>query len=206
MPTLLCINGSLRGAQGNTAHLLEAAAGHAAGHTVRHVVLAEYRDTAEALLEQVAGADAFLVGSGVYWGSYGSPLQRFIEVMTAYETTPAFFGKPAGAVLSMDSVGGTDVAARLLGVLNLFGCAVPPLGCVVLSRLGHAPSAAGARTRDVWGADDLRVLVGNLLRAAAAPVPWERWEVHPTAPVTGPYPAAGPLHIDAPAWVMGSER
>src|SRR4051812_16936313 len=102
MSTLLCINGSLRGAQGNTARLLAAAAGHAAGHTVRHLVLAEYRDTAEALLEEVAGADAFLFGSGVYWGAYGSPLQRFIEVMTAYETTPVFFGKPAGAVLSMD--------------------------------------------------------------------------------------------------------
>ena len=201
MPTLLCINGSLRGALGNTARLLEIAAGHAAGHTVRHLVLAAYRDSSEALLEEVAGADAFLVGSGVYWGAYGSPLQRFIEVMTAYETTPVFFGKPAGAVLSMDSVGGTDVAARLLGVLNLFGCAVPPLGCVVLSRLGQHDAPAGTRARDVWGLDDLRVLVGNLLRATGARVNWERWEVQPTAPVTGPYPAAGPLHIDGAAWV-----
>ncbi|RYF05960.1 MAG: NADPH-dependent oxidoreductase, partial [Deltaproteobacteria bacterium] len=120
LPHILVLNGSLRGPAGNTAHLLAQASRCVQGRAhVSQVCLADFAGSTASLLALVRRADALLFGSGVYWNSYGSPLQRFLEVATAWETSDVFLGKPAAVVLTMDSVGGMEVAARLLGVLNL---------------------------------------------------------------------------------------
>jgi len=136
-----------------------------------------------------------LIGSGVYWGSWGSPLQRFLEVTSSYELSTCFLGKPAGAVISADSVGGLDVAQRLLGTFSLLGCLLPPLSSVVLSRAACAATAADPdANRDVWQREDLEVVVQNLVLARSlASAPWATWPVRQLMHVSGAYPASGSL-------------
>ena len=192
----MLLNGSLRGTDGNTARLLQRAA-LALPVTWRAdaLCLAEYAGTVEALAERLLSADAFLIGSGVYWGSWGSPLQRFLEVITSYELSKCFLGKPAGAVISADSVGGLDVAQRLLGAFSLLGCLLPPLSSVVLSRAACAATAADPEAnRDVWQREDLEVVVQNLVLAQGlTSAPWATWPVRKLMHVAGAYPAYGAL-------------
>ncbi len=193
---LLLLNGSLRGSAGNTARLLQHAGKSLDPDWQTDALpLAEYTGSVEALALRLQAADAILIGSGVYWGSWGSPLQRFLEVMTAYELSPCFLGKPAGAVISADSVGGLDVAQRLLGAFSLLGCVVPPLATVVVSRVASAAAQNEPEANDdVWQADDLAVLVRNLsLASAFASTPWATWPVRHVPRVTGPYPSHGVL-------------
>ncbi|MEO6599324.1 MAG: NAD(P)H-dependent oxidoreductase, partial [Polyangiaceae bacterium] len=71
---LLLLNGSLRGADGNTSALLKIAAlSLEPGWQTDTLTLADYSGRIEALAERLDTADAFLIGSGVYWGSWGSP-------------------------------------------------------------------------------------------------------------------------------------
>jgi len=193
---LLLLNGSLRGSDGNTARFLRrAASGLPAEWQADSLCLADYGGTVEALAERLSRADAFLIGSGVYWGSWGSPLQRFMEVMTSYELSPCFLGKPAGALISADSVGGLDVAQRLLGAFSLLGCLLPPLASVVLSRAACAATLADPEANaDVWQVDDIDVVVNNLVRARAfAETAWCTWPVRKLGRIEGDYPTHGPL-------------
>ncbi len=125
MATLLFVNGSVRGDSGNTAALgREVIRLLPEGTQADELVLASYSGTVEALVERVERADALLFGTGVYWGSWGSPLQRFLEVMTAYELESCFLGKPVGAVVTSDSVGGLDrraASARIALLVRLLG-------------------------------------------------------------------------------------
>ena len=193
---LLLLNGSLRGTEGNTARLLQRAAQSLpSSWQADALCLADYRGTVEALADRLSSADAFLIGSGVYWGSWGSPLQRFLEVISSYELSSCFLGKPAGALISADSVGGLDVAQRLLGAFSLLGCLLPPLSSVVLSRAACAATAADPEANaDVWQLEDVDVVLQNLLLARAfAETAWSTWPVRKLARIEGDYPAHGPL-------------
>ncbi len=195
---LLLLNGSLRGTTGNTAALLERARSFLAAEWQAHTLcLADYAGSVQGLVEQLSSADAFLIGSGVYWGSWGSPLQRFLEVMSAYELSACFLGKPAGAVISADSVGGLDVAQRVLGAFSLLGCLLPPLCSVVVSRAACAASDADPEANaDVWQIDDLEVVVRNLALAQhSRTTPWATWPVRKLARVEGAYPTHGALSL-----------
>lgn len=194
---LLLLNGSLRGSDGNTARLLQRASDMLPPDWQADTLcLADYRGTVQALAERLTSAHAFLIGSGVYWGSWASPLQRFLEVMSSFELSPCFLGKPAGALISADSVGGLDVAQRLLGAFSLLGCLVPPLSSVVLSRAACAATAADPEANaDVWQFDDIEVVVNNLVVAKTLTrAAWSTWPVRKLARVEGDYPAQGPLH------------
>lgn len=193
---ILYVNGSLRGTAGNTGALW----GHVQarlppGASASALVLADYSGSIEELVEAFTRADAFLFATGVYWGSWGSPLQRLLEVLTAYELAPCFLGKPVAAAITADSVGGLDVAQRLLGSLGLMGCIVPPLASLVLSRVGSTATASDPEANeDVWQLDDLGVVLENLVAAQAArAIPWRTWPVRRLTGVRGPYPASGAL-------------
>jgi NAD(P)H-dependent FMN reductase len=193
---LLLLNGSVRGSEGNSARLLaRAERSLPQGWQGDTVTLAEYTGTVEALADRLTGADALLIASGVYWGSWGSPLQRFLEVIGAYELSPCFLGKPVGAAMSADSVGGLDVAQRLLGVFSLLGCIVPPLSTLVVSRVGKSASESNrTANEDVWQVADLDVVVKNVtLARGVLPSSWATWPVRELARVSGPYPACGVL-------------
>jgi len=199
MRRLLIINGAVRGSGGNTSRVLAGArAKLAADLEVREVVLAEYTGTVEDMARELAEADALLFATGVYWGSWGSPMQRFLEVMTWLEGSETLVGKPVGVVVTMDSVGGQDVAQRLLGVLATLGCLVPPMPMVVVSRVGTLVSGTPGN-EDVWHVDDIQGLVENLrIATTARSLPWKQWAFERTVVPTGAYPASGPLDLGLP--------
>ncbi len=194
----LLVNGAVR-ADGNTAALLRRARGALSEHDVDELVLCDFAGTVEDVVARVDAADALVFGSGVYWGSWGSPLQRFLEVMTGHELTSTFVGKPAGALLSMDSVGGFDVAARLLFSLSCLGCLVPPAAAVILSRTGNAAAANPATAdefKDVWQLDDVDTLCANLVVAGGVDrAAWQAWPISRTTSPTGRWPAGGGLDL-----------
>jgi hypothetical protein len=199
------LDGSLRPGNGNTARALSRVCDALGPRiSVDRVPLALYGGTVREMAERLRSADAFLVGTGTYWGSWSSPLQRFFEVMTAHEATDVFVGKPASAVVTMDATGGAEVASRLVATLACWGCLVPPFGWMALSRVALELEATDrSATTDVWGWADLDVLGANLVTAAeeAAKVPhdaWRVWSVDATEPVDGVWPATGELPPAAP--------
>lgn len=205
---ILLINGSIRGDIGNS--------GKVAAYAIDYfnkqgsIIATTLTLTSEmpaiadvyALLEQ---QDALLVITGNYWNNYGSPLQRFIEVFTAYENTPCFFGKPVACVVSMDSVGGTDIAARIHSVFSGLGCWSPPCSTLVLSRVGQEAIAASKgidddANEDVWHLEDMDTVLKNLLASTGIKAEWEHWP-HVQLKAEGQWPRQGNLDMDSPKFL-----
>ena len=203
-PHLLILNGALRGAAGNSGWLCAEAARLVDGKaTVRTIHIAEgglALDDLDAALRQ---ADAILLATGTYWHSWGSPLQRLIEVLTPLENDPALFGKPVGALVTMDSVGGAELCARLLSVFQQLGCMVPPCSSLVLSRLAVTATHGGAddpHDDDLWQLGDLPIVLYNLL-APAQGLPYRAWPARQFTRLVGDFPAAGPLDLGSPRFL-----
>ncbi|RFM33497.1 NAD(P)H-dependent oxidoreductase [Chitinophaga silvisoli] len=203
---ILVLNGSLRGNTGNSAVL----ANHAVtllGQQATMLTLSDQLPGIREVYDLLASCDGILVVSGVYWNNWSSPLQRFIEVVSAFENTPAFFGKPVACAVSMDSVGGIEVAARLHAVFSGLGCWSPPCATVVVSRTGQEAIAASAGmdddpNEDVWRMDDLSIVVHNLVTAAAMPRDnWKAWPHSALHIPDGPWPANGALDLESPKFL-----
>lgn len=206
---ILIINGSLRGAAGNSGAVAKQAAQMLNGlqQPSTGLTLTDPLPTIREVYELLAGCDGFLVITGVYWNNWSSPLQRFIEVTTAFENTPAFFGKPVACAVTMDSVGGIEVAARLQAVFGGLGCWSPPCSTVVLSRTGQeaidaSTSGEDDPNNDVWRIDDLQIVLQNLTTAAAMPRHnWVAWPHTELKIPDGPWPGEGPLDLGTPKFL-----
>jgi chromate reductase len=205
------INGSLRGGAGNSGALSTHAAQVLVNELKQQVTMLTLTDPQPGIREVydlLAACDGFLVVTGVYWNNWSSALQRFIEVATAFENTPAFFGKPVACAVTMDSVGGIEVAARLQAVFGGLGCWSPPCSTVVLSRTGQEAMAASAGLKDdpnedVWRMEDLSVVLQNLVTAAA--MPHKNWVAWPHTELTipdGPWPGTGLLDMGTPKFLL----
>jgi NAD(P)H-dependent FMN reductase len=203
---VLIINGSIRGMEGNSGkialkalHYLNAQE-HISATVLTLTDEMPAIEDVSSLLEEHAG---FLIVTGNYWNSHGSVLQRFIEVFTAFEHTSCFFGKPVACAVSMDSVGGMEIAARLHGIFSGLGCWSPPCSTIVLSRVGLEAIAASEGkaddpNEDVWRLDDLNVVLQNLVAACSTKASWLSWP-HVRLKAEGPWPVQGMLD-------MGSNR
>ncbi|UPK72065.1 NAD(P)H-dependent oxidoreductase [Chitinophaga filiformis] len=207
---ILIINGSLRGTAGNSGAVAKQAAQVLINDLqleVAHLTLTDPLPTIREVYDLLTICDGFLVITGVYWNNWSSPLQQFIEVSTAFENTPAFFGKPLACAVTMDSVGGIEVAARLQAVFGGLGCWSPPCSVIVLSRTGQEAMAASAGQQDdlnedVWRMADLSIVLRNL--ATAAGMPRNNWIAWPHAELTvpdGPWPGKGPLDMGSPKFL-----
>lgn len=183
-PRVLLLNASAAGATGNSARLLAKLRGRLAGRAeLAEAALAGEgaRDFA-ALTPVLREADALVIATGTHWDSWSSPLQKFLEDATPSEATALWMGKSVAVVVSEHSTGGKGVLSRLQGVLATFGCEIPPLSGLVISRSGqiarrHSPAEAG----DFWSEEDLAVVAHNLLAAAARPrADWRAWPVDRT--------------------------
>ncbi len=214
LPSVLLLNGSLRGPAGNTGWLMDEAARRLEGRArCDRVDLADPMVEMEPLAALLRRADALVVGTGVYWHGWGSPLQRFLEALTPFENTDLFFAKPISALITMDSVGGAELCARLLGVFNQFGCRVPPCTSLVLSRVAveaaavsrAGPSGAHDPNDDVWQIEDLDVVLDNLL-AEAEGRPLRPWPFRPLIAPRGAYPAQGRLDLGSPRFLPPGMR
>ena len=207
---ILIINGSLRGTTGNSGALVKQAAHILMNELKLQATLLTLTDPQPMIREVydlLAGCDGFLVVTGVYWNNWSSPLQRFIEVTTAFENTPAFFGKPVACAVTIDSVGGIEVAARLQAVFGGLGCWSPPCSTIVLSRTGKEAMAASAGqeddpNKDVWRMDDLPIVLQNLATAAAMPRNnWIAWPHTELIIPDGPWPNEGLLNMGSPKFL-----
>ena len=186
LPTVLFVNGSLGGEGGNagifSAKLKERFFGRA---EVRELVLRDeiFSLGAEGFAKiekQVAAAQGLVFVTGTYWDSWGSPLQRFLELATGSEASAAWLGKPAAVLVTMHSVGGKGILSRLQGVLNTFGCLIPPMCGVVYSLANQEALRQGLDAEfaaDLWGPEDLEPLAHNLLTAIGTSAKWRAWPV-----------------------------
>jgi NAD(P)H-dependent FMN reductase len=200
MIRLIVLDGSLR-PNGNTARALDAACAQLETHAfVDRIVLSGYSGTVYEIADRLRRADGFLVGTGTYWSSWGSPIQCFLELMTSYEATDVFVGKPSSVLVTMDATGGSEVAARLAATFVCLGCFAPPFGWMALSRIGVELGALRpAAVSDVWTHADIAVLIENLVVAARAPrLPYRAWSIDRAVPLDRPWPPTSPLDPAAP--------
>ena len=133
--------------------------------------LSEPKPDIKKVYDLLSESDGFLIVTGTYWNNWSSSLQRFIEVITTFENTPALFGKPIACAVSVDSVGGADVAARIHAVFSGLGCWSPPCSTLVVSRIGQEAVAASKGkmndpNEDVWRVEDIEIVLQNLVTAS----------------------------------------
>lgn len=178
MPHVVIFNGSLSGVQGNTAVLLAEAELFLtrAGATVTYIDL--NRDPSlQRVLAEAEKADAFLFGTGTYWDSWGSPMQKFLEETAATEGEDVWLGKPAGILVTAHAVGGKGVLSRLMGILNVYGMAFPPFAGMCYTYVNHhaLPSAPEGLVAELWKFEDVRVVCANLLEYLRGGNQWQSW-------------------------------
>ncbi len=206
---ILIVNGSVRGNLGNSAAIAEKAADIINQSNKGKATILTLTNPMPGIIqvqELLLAHDAFLIISGVYWNNWGSPLQKFIEVFTSCENTPVFWGKPVGCIVSMDSVGGVEVAGRLHAVFSGLGCWSPPCTTLVLSRVGQEAIEASKGldddpNEDVWRLDDMEVVIENLLRATTLDCEWKAWPHVAYKLTDAPWPTTGPLDIGGPKFI-----
>lgn len=182
MPHVLIINGSIRGAVGNTAFYLRQTASLLADRAETLILNLAESDIQEAV-RLTCEADAVIFGTGTYWDNWGSPFQEYLEFLADLEGADRLVGKPAGVVVTMDSAGGEGLLFRLQGVLLSLGFLVPPFSGLVLSRVGAIAVEAELPEGfdppdDVWRSSDLSVVVDNVLLAMErGRLPWVVWDM-----------------------------
>lgn len=182
---ILIINGSLRGEVGDGFRLAMKAHEYARRHEgidASIYSLTAPKSTTKELCELLESADGFVVISGTYWNNISSLLQRFAEVCTAFENSPAFFGKPVAALVTMDSVGGVEVVNKIHHIFQGLGCWSPPCSSVVVSRIGEKAlqdsiAINSDENDDVWRIEDIEITIQNLITAITFPrTEWKCWK------------------------------
>lgn len=207
--SILIINGSLRGKSGNTAVVAEKAAAIIRSHpdvSATVLTLTDPMPDIATVMSLVSAHNGLLVLSGIYWNNWSSPLQRFIEVATAFEQTPVFFGKPVACAVSMDSVGGMEVAGRLHAAFSGLGCWSPPCSTLVISRVGqeainHSADTQNNPNEDVWQLDDLETVIENLVIATRIKTLWKSWPHVGYKIDNNPWPETGTLDLGSPKYL-----
>lgn len=178
MPHIAIFNGSPSGVSGNTAVLLGAAEEWLgrSGTTVSYIDLCR-EPSLERIIEEARKSDGFIFGTGTYWDSWGSPMQRFFEETAATEGEEYWVGKPAAALVTAHAVGGKSVLSRLFGVLNVYGMLIPPLAGLCYTYVNHhaLPTAPEGLKAELWKFSDVEVVCHNLLEAVRGGTDWRSW-------------------------------
>ena len=180
MATILIIDGSLGGSTGNTAELLAVAEDRfRLDANVNYLELCR-EPGLQRILKLVEESDAFLFGTGTYWDSWGSPMQRFLEMTAHTEAQKLWVGKPAGAIVTAHAFGGKGVLSRLFGVLNIYGMLLPPHAGMVYTFAGHvAQQLAPEHLRnELWKTTDVSVVCDNILEALLGGKHWKTWSTN----------------------------
>lgn len=181
MANILIINGSISGSSGNTAELLamaEEKLTEEGVNTVEYLELA--RDPSlDRILEAASKADAFIFGTGTYWDSWGSPLQKFFEITSSTEGDSYWMGKPASAIVTAHAVGAKGILSRLFGVLNVYGMMIPPLAGFAFTFVNHVALSNNVAPeelqKELWSSDDVEIICHNLIEAVNRTNNWKQW-------------------------------
>jgi chromate reductase len=133
------------------------------------------RDAVEAALWR---ADRVVFVTGTYWGGFSSLLQRLFEELTPAEGGALWLGKPVAALVTAHQVGGQAVLWRLQGIASSWGCLVPPMSGVVITKVTeHLRERAPQLCHDTWGLEDIDTALHNLLAAPRQTSQYQAWEV-----------------------------
>jgi len=165
----LILNAGLAGSDGNSHVIAEHAAAALRRRAVAHELVV-LKNAAPGEVQAALGrAERLVFVSGTYWGGFSSLLQQLFEELTASEGGPLWLGKPASVLVSAHQVGAQSVLWRLQGLLVTFGCAIPPMSGVVISKVGEQlRQRAPELCQDVWGLSDVETALHNLLATAAS--------------------------------------
>ncbi len=177
MAHVLIINGSISGIAGNTAELLGLAEERFSKEaSVSYLELC--RDPSlERILDEAKKADAFLFGTGTYWDSWGSPLQKFFEITSSTEGDPCWLGKPTGAIVTAHAVGAKGILSRLFGIFNVYGMLIPPLAGFAYTYVNHVAMAHAPDDlkKELWTSGDVDIVCHNILEAVRGGKQWKQW-------------------------------
>jgi len=152
--SVIVINASSSGAEGNTELILKKISNDL---NCEHVYL---KDNSYAeLREKIKNPKGIILGTGNYWSNYSHYMQKFLEDATGDELSDVFLGKPVALIVTSQSTGGMSVISNLMTTLNLLGCVIPPLSCIVYSQSIH-----GSENKEFWKIDDYKVVLHNFLQ------------------------------------------
>ena len=201
---ILIINASIRGQEGNSYQIALMSKNYIEKNNLSDVEIYDItnpKSTIDEVYNLIKKNDAFLIISGTYWNNIGSSLQRFIEVCTPFENSDAFFGKPLSTIISMDSVGGIEVANKIISAFSGLGCWIPPCSTIVLSRLGQEATKDDTN-KDVWRLDDIEILIDNLSIACKIDNKnWKAWPVDQLNLENKNWPENGVLNLNSPKFI-----
>lgn len=182
-PVITIVNGSLGGRTGNTNNLIQKIKKIIRKKDekakINLVHLSPHFDWLK-VRRNIKSSNILIFCTGTYWDSWGSPMQQLFEKMTQIEGKKHLLGKPAGAIVTMHSVGGKEVCSRILGNLVSLGCSVPPFAGFAYSyadHVAHKNRTSGNRLLDdVWHIKDLEAFVHNLFEAHYGTNEWIVWD------------------------------
>jgi len=182
MGRVAVINGSIAGEAGSTAVVLSRLCPYLiSSYEIDEIVLKNDTDY-DKHIRTITAAKGVVIGTGTYWDTWGSPLQAFLEAVTETEGSATWLGKPLSVIVTMHSVGGKGVLSRLQGVMNTFGCTIPPMSGLLYSHVSHRLLQAmndetAEMVDDVWSLDDLEVIAHNLKVAMEGVGEYRSWPV-----------------------------
>jgi len=181
--TLTIINGSIGGKNGNTSSLIKKIKRkiNKIDPVIKIKILHLHKDFYWPKVRSfIKESDALIFCTGTYWDSWGSPMQQLFEKMTEIEGKQHLLGKPAGAIVTMHSVGGKEIASRMQGVLCSMGCVLPPFSAFAYSyadHIAHQSRFTGKKLLDdVWHIEDLHALLWNIIEYAKGNKDWKVWD------------------------------
>lgn len=182
LPRILLVNAALNGGQGNTAVLLDRARMELNGRAEIAEVMLASTPSYDRIRPELARAQGLVIGTGTHWDSWSHVLQRFLEEATPDEGSALWLGKPAAVLVTMHSVGGKAVLSRLQGVLNTFGCILPPMTGLVYSHVNQLALQSGTPIEsDIWSPDDVEIVCHNLLVALGREQAYRAWPTDRTS-------------------------
>ena len=177
---ILIVNGSLGGNKGNTAELLAIAEEHLSPQAeISHLDLSR-EPSIDRVLDAASQADAFVFGSGTYWDSWGTPMQRFLEMTAHTEGHDYWVGKPVGIIVTAHAVGAKCVLTRMMGVFNVYGMLIPPFAGMAYTYANMvAYEHANEHLRnELWTPADVEVVCHNLMEALKGTRNWTQWPIN----------------------------
>lgn len=185
MKKIILLDGSLHGKGGNTHGVTEELIKLLPPNfEIDYIELKNVSDFST-LEKPMREAYGFIVATGTYWQSWGSPMQRLLEYATKWEATDVFLGKPVCCIVTMHSIGGLEVLARLQSNFNLLGSFIPPMCCIVHSHVNQMADKNADESHDIWDMRYLPTLAHNFQQAVDNMHHYKAWEVDRDEAVTG---------------------
>jgi len=176
MKKLAILDGSLNGKSGNTGTVVTELLKLFEGKLDSDYIDLKDVDAPRGLEKRLRAASGFIVATGTYWQSWGSPLQRFFEETTDWEGSDIWLGKPACVVVTMHSIGGMGLIARLQSNLSLLGAIIPPQCCIAHSYINQE-ARKSSDSEDIWDLKYLPTISHNLLEAIEGTHRYTSWTV-----------------------------